>query len=390
MANNRIYYPIQQVAFRKPGSTVFREAHGVQSVSITTTFNLEQAVELGQLAIYENIEGIPDIEVSLSKVLDGYPPIYLLATATDAAGATLSGPQLAKRGPAETIMQLGIWPETQEAVEGTPDQYVEMSGLTVSSVSYNFPLEDNFSEDVSLAGNVKVWSTYNGTGADGKACATPWTLAAATGFFAGNNDAPIGTGGVNRRENMLFAGYQAQTANADYTVVPTEILGVGTSGFLPSGGVTHISSITVSTDLAREDLFQLGSRSPYAKTITFPVEVTCDFEVTSVSGDQVNALDDCGDSTVCSTPSNLADNKIRISTCEGLRVYLGEKNKLASVSYGGGDAGGGNVSVTYSYTTFNDFTVLHKNDNFNPSGTGWWDARATYMGALTKDAVFDN
>jgi hypothetical protein len=94
--------------------------------------------------------------------------------------------------------------------------------------------------------------------------------------------------------------------------------------------------------------------------------------------------------SVCSTPSNLADNKIRISTCEGLRVYLGEKNKLASVSYGGGDAGGGNVSVTYSYTTFNDFTVLHKNDNFNPSGTGWWDARATYMGALTKDAVFDN
>lgn len=390
MANNRIYYPIQQVAFRKPGSTVFLPAHGVQSVSITTTFNLEQAFELGQLAIYENIEGIPDIEVSLSKVLDGYPTVYLLATATDSTGAALSGPELAKRGPAETIMQLGIWPETQEAVEGSPDQYVEMSGLTVSSVSYNFPLEDNFSEDVSLAGNVKVWSTYNGTGADGKACAPSWTLAAATGFFAGNNDAPIGTGGVNRRENLLFSKYEGQTANADYSIVPTEILGVGTSGFLPSGGVTHISSITVSTDLAREDLFQLGSRSPYAKTITFPVEVTCDFEVTSVSGDQVNALDDCGDATVCSTPANLSDNKIRISTCEGLRVYLGEKNKLASVSYGGGDAGGGNVSVTYSYTTFNDFTVLHKNDDFNPSGTGWWDARATYMGALTKDATFDN
>ena len=56
MANNRIYYPIQQIAFRKPGTTVYREAHGVQSVSTTTTFNLEQAFELGQLAIYENIE----------------------------------------------------------------------------------------------------------------------------------------------------------------------------------------------------------------------------------------------------------------------------------------------------------------------------------------------
>jgi len=390
MANNRIYYPIQQVAFRKPGTTVFREAHGVQSVSITTTFNLEQAFELGQLAIYENIEGIPNIEISLSKVLDGFPTVYMLAAACDATGGALAGPELAKRAPAETIMQLGIWPETLEAVEGTPDQYVEMSGLTVSSVSYNFPLEDNFSEDVSLAGNVKVWNTYNGTGADGVTCSAPWTLAAATGFFAGNNDAPIGTGGVNRRENMLFAGYQAQTANADYSIVPTEILGVGTSGFLPSGGVTHISSITVSTDFSREDLFQLGSRSPYARTVTFPVEVTCDFEVTSVSGDQVNAIDDCGGASVCSTASNLKDNKIRISTCEGLRVYLGEKNKLASVSYGGGDAGGGNVAVTYSYTTFNDFTVLHKNDDFNVSGTGWWDTRQTYLGALTKDSTFDN
>lgn len=390
MANNRIYYPIQQVAFRKPGTTVFREAHGVQSVSITTTFNLEQAFELGQLAIYENIEGIPNIEISLSKVLDGYPTVYLLSTASDATGAALSGPELAKRAPAETIMQLGIWPETQEAVEGTPSAYVEMSGLTVSSVSYNFPLEDNFSEDVSLAGNVKVWDTYDGTDAAGATCDAPWTLAAATGFFAGNNDAPIGTGGVNRRENMLFAGYAAQADNADYSIVPTEILGVGAGGFLPSGGITHISSITVSTDLAREDLFQLGSRSPYARTVTFPVEVTCDFEVTSVSGDQVNAIDDCGNSVSCVTATNLSDNKIRISTCEGLRLYLGEKNKLASVSYGGGDAGGGNVAVTYSYTTFNDFTVLHKNDDFNVSGTGWWDTRQTYLGASTKDSSFDN
>ena len=391
MANNRIYYPIQQVAFRKPGTTVFREAHGVQSVSITTTFNLEQAFELGQLAIYENIEGIPDIEVSLSKVLDGYPILYCLATASDGNGASLEGPQLAKRAPGETIVQLGIWPETQEAVSGAPATYVEMSGLTVSSVSYNFPLEDNFSEDVSLAGNVKVWNTYNGTGADDKACSPPWALLGADGAasFQDNDDAPIGTGGVNRRENMIFAGYALQADNADYSIVPEEIFGVGAGGFLPSGGLTHISSITVSTDLAREDLLQLGSRSPYAKTVTFPVEVTSDFEVTSVSGDQVNAIDDCGGATLCSTANNLKDNKIRIATCEGLRVYLGAKNKLASVSYGGGDAGGGNVSVSYSYTTFNDFTVLHSGDDFSVSGTAWWNTRETYLGASTKDSVWN-
>jgi hypothetical protein len=380
MANNRIYYPIQQVAFRKPGTTVFREAHGVQSISITTTFNLEQAFELGQLALYENIEGIPDIEVTMSKVLDGYPLLYLLATASDADGTDLTGPTLANRAPAETIMQMGIWSETDEAVNGSPITYVEMSGLTVSSVTFNFPLEDNFSEDVTLAGNVKIWDTYaNGS------CPAPWTLAAATGSpnFANNDDAPVGSGGVNRRENMIFATTAGQAADADYTRLPGDIFGVTEGGV--KSGIVHVASMTVSTDLAREDLFELGTRSPYAKTVTFPVEVTCDIEVTSISGDQVSAIDDCGGAAaVCASAANLSDRTIRIATCEGTRVYLGTKNKLASVTYGGGDAGGGNVTVTYSYTTFNDFTVLHSNDDFNASGAGWWAIRSGYLGATTQ------
>lgn len=373
MANNRIYYPIQQIAFRKPGTTLFAEAHGVQSVSTTTTFNLEQAFELGQLAIYENIEGIPTVEISLTKVLDGYPLLYCLASATDAAGANLNGPSLAERAPAETMVQLGIWPETDQSVEGAPTTYVEMSGLTVSSVSYSFPLEDNFSEDITLAGNSKIWNSYN----DGS-CTAPWTLTPAGGAFTGNNDAPIGSGGVNRRENMIFASTVAQASDADYTRLPGDIFGVTEGGV--KSGIAHISSITVSTDLAREDLFELGARSPYAKTVTFPVEVTCDIEVTSVSGDQVNAIDDCGNAATCVTASNLTDREIRIATCEGTRIYLGEKNKLSSVSYGGGDAGGGNVSVTYSYQTFNDFTVLHSGDNFNALGQTWWGVRSGYLG----------
>jgi len=385
MANNRIYYPIQQVGFRKPGavgSAGMVEAHGVQSVSITTTFNLEQAFELGQLAIYENIEGIPSVEVSLTKILDGYPLLYCLATATDAAGNNLTGPQLAKRAPAETIMSLAIFSETLESSSGTPKQYVEMSGLTVSSVSYNFPLEDNFSEDITLAGNNKVWGSYDGTDAIGETCTAPFATSGFPGQFTDNADAPIGSGGVNRRENMIFATSAGQADDADYTRLPGDIFGVSDGGI--KSGLVHVSSMTVSTDLAREDLFELGARSPYAKTVTFPVEVTCDIEVTSVSGDLVNAIDDCGGTTACVTPTNLADRTIRIATCEGTRIYLGTKNKLSSVSYGGGDAGGGNVTVTYSYQTFNDFTVLHSGDTFNAEGQNWWGARSGYLGASTQ------
>jgi len=78
---------------------------------------------------------------------------------------------------------------------------------------------------------------------------------------------------------------------------------------------------------------------------------------------------------------NLSNEVIRIATCEGTRIYLGNKNKLASINYGGGDAGGGNVTVTYSYTTFNDFTVLHPQDPTSQS-SGWWETRSGYLQTL--------
>ena len=69
---------------------------------------------------------------------------------------------------------------------------------------------------------------------------------------------------------------------------------------------------------------------------------------------------------------------------KALEIYLGEKNKLASVNYGGGDAGGGNVTVSYSYTTFNDFTVLHPEDP-NASGAEWWANRSYLPDCISKN-----
>ena len=396
---NRIYFANQQVAFKRDavtGAAGYIAAHGIQSVAVTTTFNLEQAFELGQLSIYENIEGVPDIEVTASKVLDGYPLLYHLATQEAATHG--HGPTLAGRSNAKCIVALGIWPDTNDSATGTPTTQMEASGLFASSVSYNFPLEDNFTEDITLVGNDKGWNTIGGTDAIG--CSTPpWTMAVADGQFdnadvpkaSGTNALYGGTvtadqeGGVNRRENLAFNSANAIDAGGvDYTLLPTQIPGVSESGWLSpkhSANSAHVQSITVSTDLGREELFELGTRQPYARVVTFPVEVTCDIEMLSLSGDLINAFaDGCGAGTDPCTGivDNLANEKIRIATCEGTRIYLGTKNKLASVNYGGGDAGGGNVTVTYSYSTFNDFTVIHPQDP-DASGTGWWSARASYL-----------
>ena len=394
---NRVYFANQQVAF-KPDGTMgagghYKAAHGVQSVAVTTTFSLEQAFELGQLAIYENIEGVPDIEVTCSKVLDGYPLLYHLATHSSVGvGANEEkSPTLAGRSNRNCVVSLGVWPDTVDAATGAPQQHMEASGMFCSSVSYNFPLEDNFSEDITLVGNNKAWAAEGEGATQAVGCATPgWALDTHTdgAFNSEVADEPIGTGGINRRENLAFNATTAANAGGTaYTRLPTEIPGVDSNGWMNPrnpANFAHLQSISVSTDLGREELFELGTKQPYARVVTFPVEVTCDIEVLSLSGDLVNALaDGCSTSddpcAVGGVVDNLSNQTIRVATCEGTRIYLGTKNKLASINYGGGDAGGGNVTVTYSYTTFNDFTVLHPQDP-DISGADWWTKQSRWLG----------
>ena len=59
-ANDRVFYAWQGVAIQNAGKNLqvvpTEMIHGLQSVGVTTNFNLEQAFELGQIEIYENIE----------------------------------------------------------------------------------------------------------------------------------------------------------------------------------------------------------------------------------------------------------------------------------------------------------------------------------------------
>lgn len=352
MANNRIYYAIQQVEL---GQGVNKTVvHGLQSAGITTNFNLEQVFELGQLSIYQNIENIPDIEVTLNKVLDGYPLLYVLATEKGSAVNTslvASSPDLAGRSNARVDMVLSIYPDNQTSAKGSSIANVVCSGMYVSSVSYTFPVDGNFTEDVTLVGNNKVWASSQ-----------------TTGSFSGNNDSPAATMGVNRRQHLDMTACR----------FPTQIPGIDANGVNQqigngSGHAVHFQNITVSTDLGREAIQELGTFAPYHRYVTFPVEVTCEFEAIAVSGDMINATESgyytgtqanptvaTSSSTGCANSRfNLLNQKIYLETCEGTKIYLGDKNKLTSVNYNGGDTGGGNVSVTYSYSTYNDFVVAH-------------------------------
>jgi hypothetical protein len=365
MANNRIFYACQALGVERMTTTgQMVPVHGVQSVGINTSFNLEQAFEYGQIQIYENIEGLPDIEVTVERVLDGYPLLYHLA----ASGATSSA--LVSRTKERCNIALGIGKDDENAMSGIPPVEVWMSGMYFSSLSYSLATDGNCTESVTFVGNHKVWNipatklTSNvigklvSYGAGGPGLDQPYALISSSG-------------GIQRRENVKM----------NLCILPQSIYGVAANydagnAYLNGAPSVHIQNCSISTDVGRDDISELGRKAPYYRSPNFPIEVKCEFDVISISGDWVSAYEE-GVSDYVGTVNegnNTKQETIKMVLQDGTTFDLGSKNRLASVSYGGGDAGGGNVSNKYSYTTFNDLTITHPRDPCkaaNPNNVAW-------------------
>lgn len=341
MSNKRVFWAIMAGGLAGDGETTFTEIHGLQSIGLNTTFNLEQVFELGQIAIYENVEDLPEIEITLEKVLDGYPLIYHLAT-PNATSPTLSG-----RSTDKAIFSMSVFGDSQDSASGVPVSQATCSGVYVSSLSYTFPVEGNCTEAVTLVGNNIVW---NNTGSG-------YTF---QGNIFDNTDTPAS--GIQRRQNVVFG------SGANVSLMPWGaggIPGVSPGGYnMESNGVFNasIQTVTISTDLGRETLNELGRRNPYFRYVTFPTEVTTDIEITTKEGSLVEATED----GVAGNGNNLFNQRIRLLTTDGTVIDTGSKNKLSSVSQTGGEAGGGNATTTFSYSTFNELTVT--NTNSDPAG----------------------
>jgi len=365
VANNRIFYACQAVAISPHPDTdsgSFVITHGVQSVGVNTSFNLEQAFELGQISIYENIEGLPEVEVTLEKVLDGYPLLYRLAT-MPVTDPSPKEDDLVGRTKNRCCVALGIYEDSKPYISGTPITQIYMSGMYINAVNYTLPTDGNCTESVTLVGNHKVW--YKGT--DNKT--TPLTnfgtnqadklwnhtwgpdkpVNNQTGYFAG---------GVQRRENVIMMS----------SVFPSSIFGIGGGGTVIVGTgnnyrdnkpIVHIQNITIGADMGRENILELGQKFPYYRAAKFPIEVTSEFEVIALSGDFVSAYEK-GDPdfvTYEGEGNNTNEEKILLVLQDGTKFDLGQKNRLSAVTYGGADAGGGNATIKYSYSTYNDLTI---------------------------------
>ena len=174
MANTRIFYACQAVAIeplrevKSAGASQFVPStpgqilHGLQSVGINSSFNLEQIFELGQIQIYENIEGLPEVEITLEKVLDGYGLIYHLATVgvSSSVPSPANRAELIARSKERCNVYLGITDESYNNISqptNVVQAEVQCTGMYINNISYTLPVDGNCTESVTLVGNHKVW-----------------------------------------------------------------------------------------------------------------------------------------------------------------------------------------------------------------------------------------
>lgn len=387
---------------------------GMQSAGMTTTFNLQEVFELGQAEVYEQSERQPDIEMTMSKAIEGSKPVFFMVT-----DPTAGNDIIARTAAYKIDATIQIYPDTQFRATKRPVSIVTASGMVLSSLSYTYPVDGFVTEDITLVGNDKIWGTlvaisgktvgnvggsvdfpgeplvvWPGNGNDGGAPkGTPSGVFGRDGFtsplveggaqdVAGPPDifgvVVVGSG-IQRREEVDIRRsvlpidipgiivFNASGINAAYVNGGFGAQGPGTAsassqliGNANTDYVTeHLQTITLSADLSRTDIFELGSKRPFAKVVDFPIEVTCAVEVITAQGDLVDARSlDAGDNT---SPTNT----IVVRTTDGMQVDLGDSNRLTSVDVSGGEAGGDNMKVTYNYQSFNTFNVSH--DYYQPN-----------------------
>ena len=408
MAYNRIYWAIQALGIAREGSHNGAGAHstsaghkenvlhsiftpGVQSVGITTTFNLEQVFEMGQLSIYQDVEEVPDVEISIERVIDSFCLLYSRCAdfnaSADVAGG---GPTIAQMQNHKVDAWFTLTDDSKDnAGDDAPTNMIWMSGLYMSSASFSFATDGNLTESITLVGNHKKWM-----GAQAGATPVYYMQGVPSKYVDGDhattsyvNDTSseygLETGRVQRRQNVRL--YTQDTDAAGLTNAHRDLSGMtGAWSSVDSqptaANEAKITSATISVDFGREQINVLGQKLQYYRYVTFPVEVTCEIEVLARGADNVDALPEANNvnerrleffiepieelKSPIATYDKTANGDLASDNAIA-HFDLGSKNKLTSVTWGGGDTGGANSTITYSYRNFNDLKVTSHRPDWN-------------------------
>jgi hypothetical protein len=287
---NRVYFASQGLSIG--GNTV----QGAQSVGISINYTTEQAFQLGQLAIYDNIITDAEVTVTASKNFDGYTMMYAMVGGTGGLSA-------ASRSTNDIVIASATASEADSLADGG-QTVTSISGAELSSISYNFPSDGWSTEEISFV-------------ADNKS----------TG---GSVTPPVVTAKANAYRHHI------------------------------GGSFIGADNITISCDLARESIFKLGQFKPTTRYANFPIEVTIEVTYTASSVD-TTAFDlddvDCTQGLGSSATYNVTVCDVNDNSSTAAYTITVGGAQLSSMNYEGGDTGGGNATVTYTYTAYNSLSI---------------------------------
>ena len=369
----RVFYGSTHLAVRRTTYTAagvkeavgsFVAPRGIQSVGFNTSVAFEPIFQMGQTELYGRTESqSPEVEATISKAFDGTQPLY---TTIMGGNTAVNNKQPTSLVLNHCELDMGIYSENVPFASGTPESAIYCSGMYLTNVSMTFPIDGMATEEITLIGDTKrhLDASHLNVGSF-ESIPNP-----------GSGSAP--------------APYQRWSMDVD-----------GSS--LPSGVKNYaVQSVSVSMGMGREALQEIGTRGKYCRYPTYPFEVTTDFEVIvggemtsrgtepdgstiadiNIEGyDFVNEIGlDCFsdakyDITKGVKPSydnitdgyidvGFRDQEIKLKFCgsgtsDSLTIDLGKKCRATSQNYSGGDTGGDNATMSYSFQSYNEFKLTH-------------------------------
>ena len=325
---------------------VHARLNGVQSVGLSTSIDFTQIFELGYLQIFENVEGIPTCEVTIERNIpsNGYTMYQLagLNPGTTEYRERFTNDLLAFGSDEPMAVRLAVNSNANQIGRGGSQapycQYIHITGYT-SSYSVNATVDGPVSESMTLLGtSVEIVPSGSSN----------------TNLLPSGGDAGANT-------------YRGRDCHFRTAMV---------SGGPPSYSTKdRVQSFSLSVDIGREDLQELGRKQPYLRYSNFPTEVTCDVEYNLDLSKEVDTdLFPTHSLTSMFNGFTATDNcdlnpasgyVVMLSGARLIDCYPSEQYgpnlicatsgaKLTSESYSGGDTGGGPVTVSKSYQAFNN------------------------------------
>lgn len=260
---------------------------GVQSVTIGKSYDQTTIIGKGSPVATKNFYKKPQLTISFTKFI------------SDGHSSFLSGfnirNEIYKTPPEKYDIEIGI-------VGGTGLKFID---TVLSSVTYNFTNQGDFTEDLTFTGHVSETTS---------SIAQP----------------AVEYGQTKRRQDFNKA-----------VALPAEIPG------------STLLSVSASMNINYGEIPTFGGFYTYKnKYITYPVDISCTYEVLDREYAQ-SRVDYTG-----SDPDTIIDDDLesyyRVISIGGVpAINLGEKNFLTNIDRSGGDAGNSDYSI-YRYTYKNN------------------------------------